>query len=57
MEIVVHKNETKEQFLKRISRTVDLKSKKGAMLKSFGNLQRGLDGVEYQRKMRDDEWS
>lgn len=46
---------SKEEIEKILSK-IDSSSEKKTLRKHFGKLKRGLDGVEYQRKLRD-EWS
>ena len=45
---------TKEKVRKAIMR-ISKEGKKKSLRKHFGNLKRGLDGLNYQKKIRD-EW-
>ena len=46
---------TKEKVRKAIMR-IYKEGKKKSLRKHFGNLKRGLDGLNYQKKIRD-EWA
>ena len=52
--IEVPRNASKKQ-MEELIKKID-KLKKGKMAKHFGALKRGLDGLEYQKKIRN-EWS
>ncbi len=51
--IKVPKNATKEQ-LEEIKKKIENLPRKN-IAKHFGSLKRGIDGLEYQKKLRD-EW-
>ena len=53
MQVVIKSTDNIEEITKKLSNFKS--SKEGATLKHFGTLKRGFDGLEYQKKMRD-EW-
>lgn len=55
MVIEIKRPFTKKKVEKALARAVSVKRKK-TLRKHFGKLKRGLDGLAYQKKLRD-EWN
>ena len=56
MTIVINKNSTKKQVESARQKALKNKPKKQGLARSFGALKRNIDGLKYQKEVRN-EWN